>query len=529
MQTINRRRVLAGMGLGAAGLAVASCAGSSGAKLLADPSATTIPLSGASGALGDGSFALFTQTDLNFQTLFALGEAGQVTAAGEVIAVVAQANAAPGGATYQSLFDAWIAMANKLEEAAIASEKAGNQATARSQYIRSARYYAQALYWVFGTSDPAGEKSVYTAMDDALIAAMKLWANPAEQVSIPYDAGSLPGWFLRPTDDDTRRPTLILNNGSDGQNVDMLSQGGLTALERGYNVLIFEGPGQGSQLFVDNVPFRPDWQNVITPILDWLGRRSDVDRDKIAIRGISFGGLLVPQAASVEHRLAAVVADPGSMASKSNYPASILDTGSAGTPEKVNATWNDLIVQGSTPQEKFNLMKSMSIFTTEAHDAAMKGELVTDFNSLWQEILKYDVTGVVGDITSPTMVTQYEGRHLLHHPGPGDVRRARGRAEGPHRVHRRRRHPVPLRPDEPAGHQRSLSGLDRRRPRSPRLTRRSSSGTADIVRSDLCRRRQICRSGRQICLRSARLDRRQLPTVERAPARKSSTASGRSR
>ena len=63
-----------------------------------------------------------------------------------------------------------------------------------------------------------------------------------------------------------------MNNGSDGQNVDMLAQGGLAALERGYNVVIFEGPGQGSQLFLHDVPFRPDWENVITPIVDHLER-----------------------------------------------------------------------------------------------------------------------------------------------------------------------------------------------------------------------------------------------------------------
>jgi hypothetical protein len=300
-------------------------------------------------------------------------------------------------------------MANRLEETAVASEQAGHRVSARAQFIRAARYYGQALYWVFGTSNPAGEKAVYTSMNDSLDAAMRLWALPAEKVTIPYDAGSMPGWFLKPAAGDERRPTMIINNGSDGQMVDLLGQGGFAALERGYNVVIFEGPGQGSQLFVDNVPFRPDWQNVITPIVDWLHRRSDVDTTRIALRGISFGGLLVPQAASVEHRLAAVVADPGSLQTKNDYPPVIQDVYDAGTPEQVNAEWNDVIVEGSTPIQKFNLMKTLSIISSDAHDAAMKGELPSDFSTLWTELLKYDVTGVIGDITSPTMVTQYEG------------------------------------------------------------------------------------------------------------------------
>jgi flavodoxin len=81
----------------------------------------------------------------------------------------------------------------------------------------------------------------------------------------------------------------------------------------------------------------------------------------------------------------------------------------AGTAEQVNAAWNDTIAKGATPIEKFNLMKTFSIFTKEAHDAATQGRLPSDFYGLWNEIVKYDVTGVLGDITSPTMVTQYEG------------------------------------------------------------------------------------------------------------------------
>ena len=37
------------------------------------------------------------------------------------------------------------------------------------------------------------------------------------------------------------------------------------ACERGYNALTFDGPGQQSMLFDQGIPFRPDWEHVITP------------------------------------------------------------------------------------------------------------------------------------------------------------------------------------------------------------------------------------------------------------------------
>ena len=270
----------------------AGAAGATEGGIGATPS--TLPLASGTGTLGTGTFELFSQADLNFQTLFGIGEAGLNSVCGEVIAVVAAANAAPGGASYQSLFDAFVAEANRLQESALEACAAKHLVTAESRFIRAAKYYAEALYWVLGTSTPDAEADVYTAMDDMFVAGMKLMKTLPEQIDIAYHGGTLPAWFVKPARGGARRPTIIMNNGSDGQNVDMLPQGGLAALERGYNVVIFEGPGQGSQLFLDNVPFRSDWQNVISPIVDHLETRTDVNLDQVAIRGISFGGLLVP-------------------------------------------------------------------------------------------------------------------------------------------------------------------------------------------------------------------------------------------
>lgn len=410
MHEMSRRALLASFGTGAAALALTNVAsGAIAGAAESGTTATTIPLPSGTSSLGTGTFQLFAQTDLNFQTLFGLGEAGLNSVAGEVIAVVAAANAAPGGASYQSVYDEFIAQANRLQESALEAEKARHLVTAQSRFIRAAKYYAQALYWVLGTSTPDAEADVYTAMDAMFVKGMKLLKPRPEQIEIRYQGGTLPAWFVKPASGGARRPTVIMNNGSDGQNVDMLPQGGLAALDRGYNVVIFEGPGQGSQLFLHNVPFRPDWENVITPIVDYLETRTDVNLDQVAVRGISFGGLLVPRAAAHEHRLGAVVADPGSVKSILNYPPIIRDILSGKNATDVNSAWNATVVPGATPDQKFNLMKTFEIFTKDAHDAAKRGELVTDVAPVGEQIVQYDITDQLGKITSPTLVTQYEG------------------------------------------------------------------------------------------------------------------------
>src|ERR1700712_1198714 len=135
MHSLSRRALLASFGTGAAALAVSGlgeAAGAAEAGSASGTTPTTIPVRTGADTLGTGTFQLFSQPDLNFQTLFGLGEAGLNSVAGEIIAVVASANAAPGGASYQSVYDAFIAQANRLQDSALAAHKAKHLVTAQS-------------------------------------------------------------------------------------------------------------------------------------------------------------------------------------------------------------------------------------------------------------------------------------------------------------------------------------------------------------------------------------------------------------
>ena len=64
-------------------------------------------------------------------------------------------------------------------------------------------------------------------------------------------------------------------------------------------------------LIDDGLTLRPDWGAVITPVVDFLSTRPDVDPARIGLVGLSLGAHLGPRAAADEHRLAALVADCG--------------------------------------------------------------------------------------------------------------------------------------------------------------------------------------------------------------------------
>jgi alpha-beta hydrolase superfamily lysophospholipase len=76
-------------------------------------------------------------------------------------------------------------------------------------------------------------------------------------------------------------------------------------------VLLFDGPGQGRALIKQGLYMRPDWENVVTPVIDFALTLPEVDAKRIVLLGWSFGGYLAPRAAAGEHRIAALIADPG--------------------------------------------------------------------------------------------------------------------------------------------------------------------------------------------------------------------------
>ncbi|SMR47922.1 unnamed protein product [Zymoseptoria tritici ST99CH_3D1] len=106
------------------------------------------------------------------------------------------------------------------------------------------------------------------------------------------------------------RPTLIIGGGFDRNIEETLHDFGFAALEREYNVILYEGPGMPRLLHQQKKGFIHDWEKVVSPIMDYIetnknGSLSFVDSSKIGLIGMSLGGYLAARAAAFEPRLAA--------------------------------------------------------------------------------------------------------------------------------------------------------------------------------------------------------------------------------
>jgi hypothetical protein len=228
--------------------------------------------------------------------------------------------------------DAWVhewrTTAERVERAADAAYDDGRRVSALAHYRRAATYYSTALYVIAYSSHPERHLEIWRRSRVCWERVVDLSPVPGQRLAIPYESGMLPGWFFPAPDAQPgeRRPTIVVNNGSDGATSAMWGHGGAAAHERGYHWMTFDGPGQQSALFEQGIPFRPDWEAVLTPVTDTLLSRSDIDPERIAVIGISQAGYWVPRALAFEHRFAAAVVDPGVVDVYASWASSIPGT-----------------------------------------------------------------------------------------------------------------------------------------------------------------------------------------------------------
>jgi hypothetical protein len=215
----------------------------------------------------------------------------------------------------------------------------------------------------------------------------------------PYEGTQLHGFYLRSPNStksaaNKKRPLLISVNGSDGSLLDMWLWGGAGALARGYDFLTFDGPGQGYALWKQNLHFRPDWEKVITPVVDFALTRPEVDPTRIAIQGISQGGYWVPRALAFEKRIAAGIADPGVVDVSTSWAAAL--------PKPML----DLLKADRKTEFDAFMTKTMTPASKSLLNFRMRPYGFTSYYDTFKATLDYNLTAVAPKITCPMLITE---------------------------------------------------------------------------------------------------------------------------
>ncbi|MGW5345126.1 alpha/beta hydrolase family protein [Streptomyces sp. NPDC004050] len=343
----------------------------------------------------------------DFEVKVLLGAAWQRGAdPGEVLATAAALADADG----RKWFDTWTDLGRRVRTDGELAAAAGRSTSARDAWLRAAGYFGTAQVAADALADEGRLLAVFREHRDCFDRFAAAWHPAAERVSVPYEGTALPGYLFTPRSGagGAGAPTVIVNNGSDGPVSAAWTMLGAPAVARGWNVLLFDGPGQQTMLFEHGMRFRPDWEHVITPVVDFLLARADVATDRLVLAGISQAGYWVPRALAFEHRIAAGVADPGVV-------------------RVADSWWHNF------PPELRALYASGD---RDAFDTAVREGLAEDpgFAAYWRwrakpygidspydlltEVGRYDLAGVLDRITVPLLVTSPEGEQFW----PGQAR-----------------------------------------------------------------------------------------------------------
>jgi alpha-beta hydrolase superfamily lysophospholipase len=299
---------------------------------------------------------------------------------------------------FESWYQEWLKTAKRVHKYADESLAAGHEISAREAYLRASNYYRVAEFLLMDLEDPR-IKTTWESSKGCFGKAASLFSPSFEPVEIPYEGTTLPGYFYK-VDNDSKspRPSLIAHGGFDSTLEELYTSAAAPALERGYNCLTFEGPGQGGLIRKQKIPFRYDWEKVVTPVVDYALTKPEVDPKRLALMGISMGGYLAGRAASFEHRIAACILNNGVFdgydAIASTFPKSLLTAIENENTEVVNTVLD--ILMESDPNIRFNMKHGM--WTAGVN---------TPFE-LIQRSKNYTIKNIAQNIKCPTLVLDAE-------------------------------------------------------------------------------------------------------------------------
>jgi pimeloyl-ACP methyl ester carboxylesterase len=297
----------------------------------------------------------------------------------------------------------WVATADRIAAIGDASAAAGHRASAQEAYSRACNYYRSAYFPLYGTPVDPRLVTAFEKETDTFLKGAALSETPIEAVEIPFEDTTLPAYFVTVDDSGEPRPTIVHTNGYDSNIQEMSFAHAPAAIRRGYNVLLFDGPGQGCNLIRDGMHLRPDWENVVRPVIDYALTRPEIDPAKIVLAGWSFGGFLAPRAAAFEHRIAALVADPGQWDMRDPV-VNVLSL----TPEQKTAFPN-IDPKLLDPMEA--RLKGPDAPAMLRWALLQRGFWVNGVDSVYDyavDMLRYELSPVAKNIACPTFISQAE-------------------------------------------------------------------------------------------------------------------------
>jgi pimeloyl-ACP methyl ester carboxylesterase len=220
---------------------------------------------------------------------------------------------------FDSWYDEWYQLARRvLSTVDEEQESSYSPVTLRGVYFRASHYFFMADFFLHGNKTDPRMADCFQLWRKYFDKANALLPIPGKRVNLATQHGyEIPIMVFRAAEASASnpRPTLLIGGGFESNMEETFFFSGFAALERGYNVVLYEGPGH-RLLIEQGVGFVAEWEQAVNPIMDYLTDNKDgdlgfIDTSKIGLMGMSLGGYLSARAAAFEPRLAALMCIDG--------------------------------------------------------------------------------------------------------------------------------------------------------------------------------------------------------------------------
>jgi pimeloyl-ACP methyl ester carboxylesterase len=179
--------------------------------------------------------------------------------------------------------------------------------------------------------------------------------------------------------------------------------GAAAAVRRGYNCLTFDGPGQGAPLREQKLPFRYDWEKVVTPAVDYVLTRPDVDADNLALQGMSLGGFWCARTVAFEHRFRAAIFFDGVYDVYRAFRALLPKEAIAALDAGDSVTFEEIIFKSMQNNTGLRWIVANGVWTFG----------VSSFIDFVRKTKRYTMEGIVGQIQCPCLVLKADADMFL--------------------------------------------------------------------------------------------------------------------
>lgn len=202
----------------------------------------------------------------------------------------------------QSWYDGWRAAAERATARADATPDARSKGLA----LLRAHSYWRAAEFLLPPDDPK-RSDTFRRQLAAFYGGLDALGVDYEVLRVPYGDATLKAVYYAAPPGAPARPLIVFHGGIDSTLEELYAILGADAHQRGYAVLTFEGPGQGSVLREQGLTFTPEWEKPTGAVLDAFLATHPAP-PQIVLIGMSLGGYLAPRAAAFDRRIDGVVA-----------------------------------------------------------------------------------------------------------------------------------------------------------------------------------------------------------------------------